>query len=197
MRALIVVVLFSGCTFAEKLPRGDQCSLTSDCDAPLVCRLGKCRIECATHRDCALGLNCLYEQQGGSCQLPEEASCALDSDCPSPLVCPMGTCTTVCMEDRDCAPGATCVCNGDDCACIDPAVDACLYNTDCPELQVCAYDLRCRDECRCAPDCAAPLQCVRFMTEVFRDGVPVTESQQFCDLAELRPGAEIVTTCPE
>jgi hypothetical protein len=196
MRALTMVLLVAGgCTFDEKLARGEQCGLTSDCDAPLVCRLGKCRIDCATNRDCALGLNCVYEDNAGACQLPEEAVCAIASDCDEPLRCVMSTCTTVCREDRDCAPGATCICEGVDCACVDMSTRACLYNTDCPEREVCAFDQRCRSECECAVDCAPPLACVRFDAEVVRDGMTVMEEQQFCDLANLRPGAEVLTEC--
>lgn len=168
MRALIVLLLVASAGCLEtKTARGGQCSLTSDCDAPLICRFEACRVECTTNRDCALGLDCLYdENQLGACQLPEEASCMDNNNCGEGQICAVRddgraqTCTTECGPERACPPGATCT----DGACLDPDNQPCLYNTDCDDAKACAFDLRCRDECLTDEDCRAPLTCREFDT---------------------------------
>lgn len=155
-RSIFAAVLFVGaCVPALPAAIGDQCQLTSECDAPLVCRIGACRKECATSRDCAAGLDCVLDNDKlGACQLPREAHCILNSDCPAPLVCgPMDhRCANVCTNDRDCPPGAMCV-GGT--ACVDPDRMPCVYNSDCVAMgmKVCAPDQRCRDECVGDTDC--------------------------------------------
>lgn len=169
MRPLILFALVAstGC-LETKTARGGQCSLTSDCDAPLVCRFEACRIECTSNRDCALGLDCLYdENQLGACQLPEEASCLDDANCGEGQICRVRddmmarTCTTECGPERACPPGATCM----EGACIDPDTQPCLYNSDCDNPKACAFDQRCRDECEVDGDCRAPLMCRTFTTD--------------------------------
>jgi len=159
------------------LTRGAACDLTSDCEAPLECRLARCRVECRDNRDCAAGLTCLLDNTGlGACQLPDETDCALDSDCIEPLVCVRGTCSNICREDRDCAPGASCLVDddaepstscpvggeppADGCACFDPATDGCLYAADCGPGLLCANDFRCRPGCGADADCRDGLACV-------------------------------------
>jgi hypothetical protein len=143
---------------------GAQCDLNSDCDAPLVCRIELCRVECASSRDCAIGFDCVFDGTGrGACQLEAETSCTLNSDCKSPLVCTMGECTNVCECDpdsppdacysRDCPPGATCIESDGDGgrACLDTSTRGCVYDSDCgvegESLEVCGGDARCRVEC--------------------------------------------------
>ena len=156
----LLFVLAASCT-TEPLSLGDGCDLPSDCDAPLVCRIGKCRIECINARDCAAGLNCIYDDQKlGSCQLPDEARCALNSDCTSPLVCAMGTCTNACATDEDCAPGATCDSVDGVPSCVDHGGKPCIYSSDCPMGNVCAVDQRCRQECTTDYDCRFGTSCV-------------------------------------
>lgn len=169
MRWTVVALLLAGCSDPE-LPRalGEQCDLTSDCDAPLVCRLARCRKECATSRDCAAGLDCLLDNDGlGACQLPEETRCDRDSDCPDPLVCTMGECTNRCNCDPemdpcpDCPPGARCIDDEEGArACIDLS-ESCVYGSECPNGQVCATDQRCRPECRVDEDCRYGTRCMR------------------------------------
>jgi len=162
---LVVALATSGCdcSLDEPLALGDQCELTSECDAPLVCRIARCRKECATSRDCAAGLLCVRDQNGdGACQLPAEKHCALASDCPAPLICAMGECRNECVMDVDCTPGQACVvspgsdggapvaCSGTGagCGCYDLSEDRpCVYSTECPTGLVCASDQRCRPEC--------------------------------------------------
>lgn len=55
MRALVCSMLGACAISSYGLSQGSECELTSDCDAPLVCRIGRCRRECATSRDCAAG----------------------------------------------------------------------------------------------------------------------------------------------
>jgi hypothetical protein len=157
----------SACEPVQPLSVGEQCSLNSECDAPLVCRIGACRIECSTSRDCAAGLDCLLDNDDlGACQLPDETRCALASDCPSPLVCNMSRCTNVCAEDRDCPPGATCMpADMGGTACVDPDRTACLYNTDCEDDRVCAPDQRCRVECLVDTDCRYRTVCTPRVTD--------------------------------
>lgn len=142
---------------------GGECELNSDCDPPLVCRLGYCRRECSTSRDCAAGLDCLKDAAGlGACQLPMETSCALDSQCQLPLVCTMGECTNACGACtvpgpcRDCPAGAQCVADVDGAlGCFDPSSRTCVYSSECGTDGefVCADDARCRLECTSDCDC--------------------------------------------
>jgi len=155
---------------------GEQCDLNSDCDAPLICRFGYCRIECDSARDCAAGFDCIFDnEQRGGCQLEIDLGCSVNSDCADVLVCTMGECTNRCGCDAtevpcpDCAPGAACVTADDGTpACLDPSVDSCVYDSDCPPLpgempepfQICAPDLRCRSACTSRSDCRNGEQCV-------------------------------------
>lgn len=142
---------------------GGECELNSDCDPPLVCRLGYCRRECSTSRDCAAGLDCLKDPSGlGACQLPMETHCALDSECTAPLVCTMGECTNSCGSCtaagpcRDCPAGAQCVLDADGMlGCFDPSSRTCVYSSECGTEGefVCAFDGRCRLECTSDCDC--------------------------------------------
>ncbi|MEM9073176.1 MAG: hypothetical protein AAGE52_32020 [Myxococcota bacterium] len=188
MRWTLILGLWAAVACVEtKTARGGQCSLTSDCDAPLVCRFQACRVECTTNRDCALGLDCLYDAtQFGACQLPEEATCLSDDNCGEGQICRVRdgrvqTCTTECQlcpdeddtrcaEFRGCPPGATCM----DGACIDPDSTPCLYNTECDDAKACAFDQRCRDECFTDEDCRPPLTCRDFDTDAGQ--------QRLCDI---------------
>lgn len=89
---------------------GGQCMLNSDCDEGLACRLGTCRVECRTDRDCDGQGQCLIEpgRNSGVCQLPEEEECKKRTDCPEGLVCAFEQCLYSCEEDDECASGSTC-----------------------------------------------------------------------------------------
>ena len=145
------------------LSLGSECDLNSDCDSPLVCRIGYCRVECSTSRDCGAGLDCVQgNDQLGACQLPIEKHCTNDSNCPSPLVCTMGQCSNACGSCtapgpcRDCPPGADCVLDTDGAlGCFDPSTRSCVYSSECGQMptEFCAFDGRCRAECRSDCDC--------------------------------------------
>ena len=167
------VAAVAACAPDLPLSLGSQCELNSDCETPLVCRIGYCRTECSTSRDCALGLDCLQDNQGlGACQLPQDTRCMLDSDCPETLVCTAGECTNECacpegVPCRDCPPGATCIERpGGARGCFDASTRTCVRNSDCrPEGEgfVCAADQRCRVECNTDADCRFDSVCYQFM----------------------------------
>jgi hypothetical protein len=139
---------------------GGQCALNSECETPLVCRLDRCRRECAATRDCPVGQLCVTDERGfGACLLPDELSCGVDSDCPASLVCRRTRCTQECVEDRDCAPGARCVDADGTRVCEDPTETTCRRNSDCGEGSICARDRRCRLPCRADRDCREGAAC--------------------------------------
>ncbi len=155
--ALGLLLIGSSCVEAPR-SLGTQCDLASDCQAPLVCRLGRCRRECGTVRDCAIGTQCVTDPDGlGACQLEAETRCTGDGECPAPLVCRESQCVNECEDaTRDCPPGAQCL----ESACVDPDGTLCRTDRDCAADQLCAPDLRCRDECRADRDCRDGASCV-------------------------------------
>jgi hypothetical protein len=201
---LVLVLVLGSCRGLSLLdPLGAQCELTSECDAPLVCRIGFCRNECATSRDCGAGLVCLLDNQGlGACQLPDERSCDRDSDCPDILVCRMSQCTNECncpdgeVPCADCVPGAACVTDTASSmrGCVDSA-RSCVWDTDCPTGTVC-LDERCRPECRVQADCRSGLSCVLgvFSTDPFApDGGTATAC--VCGLVDPPGGGGPLALC--
>lgn len=155
LRVLAACALLAACSERPDFTPGTECELNTECAAPLVCRLGRCRVECRARRDCAAGLECVRDDRGlGVCQLREETECERNSDCPDPLVCRFGSCTNACVDDRDCISGARCVASPDGGrACRDQAEEQCERNSDCPEPYICAADEHCREECREDRDC--------------------------------------------
>ena len=148
--------MLAGCT-QTRGGLGLQCERNSECQSPLVCRLTRCRVQCATQRDCPIGSICLIDADGvGSCRLDDEATCARPSDCPSPLACIAGECTNECGSNRDCPAGAKC--DPTTSGCVDIADRACVYDTECAPL-VCASDGRCRAECVEDRDCRPGAEC--------------------------------------
>ena len=103
-----------------------------DDHAPLVCRLGYCRNECATSEDCGAGQSCVLDlDKLGVCQLPTETHCTLATDCPPSLVCRFEQCVNACETDRDCLGGARCVVDPAGNACLDVGVVPCVFDGDC------------------------------------------------------------------
>lgn len=159
---LALFVALTGCSDRPVFEAGDGCALNSDCEPPLVCRLERCRAECAGTRDCELGSICVRDESGlGSCRLMDEAECTLNSDCPSPLVCRFAQCTNECAVDADCLAGS--MCTADDTTgelgCFDPSEMGCLQDSDCDTGRVCKPDGRCREECVSDRDCRDGLTC--------------------------------------
>jgi len=183
-----LALLLSACqTYTFPGAIGDQCDLNSDCDAPLVCKFGYCRVECDSARDCAAGFDCLFDnEQRGACQLEVDLGCSLNSDCADVLVCTMGECTNPCecepdeVPCPDCAPGAACVMADDgSTACLDVSVDNCVYDSDCPpgpddppdvRFEICAPDLRCRPACASNADCRNGETCTTDFRFAREDG---------------------------
>src|SRR5688500_2613621 len=129
--ALVALSVVAGCGVRRRSGTGAECELSSDCAAPLVCRLDRCRNECATSGDCPEGLSCVVDQDHlGACQLLSERECLLDSACPSPLVCRLEQCVNECVNDRDCLGGARC----EDGACIDVSGTSCVVDAECDAM---------------------------------------------------------------
>ena len=159
--ALLALLAF-GCGDRPTLEGGEGCDLNSDCAPPFVCRLDRCRIECAGSRDCPIGSLCVTDADGvGSCRLDDETECELDSDCPSPLVCRSAACTNECLTDDDCPAGSLCADDpsADGAGCFDPAETECRQPSDCPPDLSCTPDGRCRQECREDRDCRDGASC--------------------------------------
>jgi hypothetical protein len=161
--ALVMSAAALGCSERPVFNAGEACALNSDCEAPLVCRLERCRPECGGSRDCAVGSICVFDEDGlGSCRLPDESTCMLNSECPPPLVCRFGQCTNECAEHDDCLAGS--FCRPDEgtgeLGCFDPAQEDCDLDSDCTPPLVCKQDGRCREECIEHRDCRDNWQCV-------------------------------------
>jgi hypothetical protein len=164
IRARVIAFALLALTGCERpsVNVGSACSLNTECDAPLVCELGRCRRQCVDSRDCAAGLLCLsVGEMGGACQIDDEADCALSSDCGEHLACRFETCTTECADDRDCPPGASCKMDTEamSLACVEAVPELCIYNSDCPEGLVCNEDQQCVRECLSDRDCEDDRQC--------------------------------------
>lgn len=163
---LLALGLLAACDERVDFMPGDECELNTDCATPLVCRLGRCRVECRAQRDCQAGLECVRDAVGlGACQLPDETMCMRASDCEAPLVCHFGRCTNECVTDRDCPPGSSCVPDGDGASgCRDESMNECERTSDCVAMglpnKVCAVDGRCREPCRQDWDCADGRACL-------------------------------------
>ena len=185
-----------GCTCGEVTRGilGDQCELNSECDAPLVCRLGRCRKECATNADCDARTSCVKDAEGfGACQLADERMCDLDSECPEPLVCRGDSdarqCVNECETDRDCIAGARCLEYAEGKGCIDLVSRFCVHDGECAASEFCLGG-QCREQCRTMRDCGGRWLC----NEVPRgDGVLVgvccPPEDPMCGSAAIDAGA--------
>ncbi len=152
MRSAALALALVGCVGAGKQAAGEACGLNSECAAPLVCRLTRCRTECFETRDCPLGAGCVADEEGfGVCLLVDETECAQDGDCLPHLVCLDAQCVNECAEDRDCPPGTVCREGG----CEDPGrAMRCVYDEQCLAPFVCDPAAGvCRAECVGDRDC--------------------------------------------
>ncbi|HJL14315.1 MAG TPA: hypothetical protein RMH99_01595 [Sandaracinaceae bacterium LLY-WYZ-13_1] len=157
-----LLLLAAGCESPETL--GAQCDVNSDCEAPLVCRLDRCRRACVRTRDCPTRLACVLDEQGrGGCLLEEEARCVQASDCPEGLVCRFGRCTTECESDDECVPPTRCFEDPESgtnaCFAGDVEPTACQRDGDCEGLQRCFADGLCRPRCLADRDCGRGEAC--------------------------------------
>jgi hypothetical protein len=89
---------------------GATCSAAADCASPLVCRLGRCRAECAQNRDCPVPARCLLDPSHlGSCSLDTDERCASGGHmCPAALICVGDQCASTCRTDADCPSDGVC-----------------------------------------------------------------------------------------
>ncbi len=162
MRTLLAMLVLAGCGDRPTVDLGEGCSLNSDCESPYVCRLERCRIECARIRDCPIGSLCLPDANGiGACRLDDESECTLDGECTAPLVCRAGACTNECEVDGDCTAGSVCAMDMEtgELGCFDPSDTECIQPSDCPPDFVCKADGRCRPICREDRDCRDGASC--------------------------------------
>lgn len=103
--SILALVLLAGCQSAAAI--GASCARDSECSAPLVCRLGRCRNACTANRDCPLGSQCFLDPAGlGACQLDQDRSCT--SSCPTGLTCLSTGCVRVCSTPTECPTDGTC-----------------------------------------------------------------------------------------
>jgi alpha-tubulin suppressor-like RCC1 family protein len=142
------------CSPRPTSPLGSDCELSNQCAVPLVCRLGRCREECRSTRDCRAGLVCFRGDGLGACELAGE-TCVLSSDCPDPLVCVMGACANACATDADCPAETYCFHDPADPELILGCRPAprCELNTDCMGDRVCGPGGICQAECMGPRDC--------------------------------------------
>ncbi|MEM9071529.1 MAG: hypothetical protein AAGE52_23685 [Myxococcota bacterium] len=142
----LCVLAALACTEARS-GEGAECARNSQCAAPLVCALERCRNECNDGRDCPVGSSCVRTEDGfGVCLLSDELGCVADNECAGALVCRFERCTNEC--DDGCVPGTECR----EGACFDPASDQrCSRDGDCDEGA--CIGGRCRPECRSDRDC--------------------------------------------
>lgn len=150
VRTLFFLALVFGACSTEPRVLGDKCSASSDCDAPLVCRLERCRVECVNVRDCPFGLTCLRDQHGNaSCEVESEAGCVTDADCPASLACDGGECTNRCGSTMPCAGGLIC---RSSLVCADTEDGPCGPACTGMDCTVCGDDQRC-ESASCRREC--------------------------------------------
>jgi alpha-tubulin suppressor-like RCC1 family protein len=105
---LAVMVLVVGCESGARL--GDSCARAAECSTPLVCRLARCRSECAANRDCPVGATCLLDESGlGACSVEVDRRCGSGgTECPTPLSCAFDRCVNTCTTAADCPSDGEC-----------------------------------------------------------------------------------------
>jgi hypothetical protein len=134
-----------------------------------VCRLGRCRVDCANDRDCAAGARCVFgAESAGACTIASEATCTSDS-CASGLVCTSAgcrdACTDVCRGGNVCQAGI-CLPGDTDAGVIGDAGTAgailCAHTSDCTAPRICVdTDLIsiCEMPCTTGADCSGDVDC--------------------------------------
>jgi hypothetical protein len=174
--ALVASMLLAACQSGAT--PGAACMRSTECGGSLVCRLGRCRAECASDRDCPLGARCYLASEVGACELPAIDVCAAIA-CAPPLVCRDGRCSQVCETASDCGGGAcvagTCErATGDAGVLADGSVarrQTCTAPSDCPAGSACTSIgggvFYCRPSCATSSDCVGHVgpasTCVEMM----------------------------------
>jgi hypothetical protein len=108
-RALLLLFVFAALGCESRAALGASCVRASECTAPLVCSLSRCRSECREQRDCPIGALCVLDPTGnGSCALPDDPDCRV-SGCTGELACVGSVCVNLCSSIAECPPGSQCV----------------------------------------------------------------------------------------
>jgi alpha-tubulin suppressor-like RCC1 family protein len=131
LAGLLAIVVASIALACQAPPAsGASCVRNAECAAPLVCRIDRCRTECAAQRDCPAGARCLLDADGhGACSLASDV-CTETAECGG-LACIDGRCENPCASVVDCAIGSFCVSEGGRARCVRPdAVDAAITPHD-------------------------------------------------------------------
>jgi hypothetical protein len=106
--ALSLCFLLVACEHAAA--PGAVCTTSSQCSAPLACRLGRCRSECVASRDCPIGARCLLDEDGlGACSIDQDDRCESGgASCPTGLTCLGGRCVNTCTDASECPSDGEC-----------------------------------------------------------------------------------------
>ena len=158
---------------APSLTVAQGCSLSSECQSPLVCAFAKCHQACKSSRDCTKGERCV--QSDRPYYVCQKQSCSRNSDCLGKQVCAQdGQCHDECLTQKDCL--ADQVCTAGACADTSELVNGALPNnaagdggdgtgqrctlpTDCPGDLVCLRGGVCGAECIGDKDCRKTYVC--------------------------------------
>ncbi len=104
-----------------QLPAETSCSLTSECEAGLVCNFGTCTTACVEDRDCGEGAQCKHEdpedpESPTACIEVLTEACIYNSDCHDPetnptfMICDeRQRCRYECIDSNDCEPPDICM----------------------------------------------------------------------------------------
>jgi hypothetical protein len=111
---LLTAVAAPSCSKSSESGIAGNCSINSDCDAPLVCAFGRCHSECAESRDCTSGERCVISTAGGGvCQLTQESTCSGGAFCEVGEVCGVDEqCRVSCTTSGVCTKGDYCLTTG-------------------------------------------------------------------------------------
>lgn len=168
--ASVVSVLWLGCAdeSTERLV-AQGCSLSSECQSPLVCAFAKCSRACKASRDCAAGERCVQTEKAS--YICQKQGCARDSDCFGKQVCASDAkCHDECMTAKDCL--ADQVCSVGACADASELVNGALPNVlpkegtaqRCAFSTDCAGDFVCLHGGLCGPECVEDRDCLTTET---------------------------------
>ncbi len=117
MRALSLALALALAACQAAPSPGASCARTSECQAGLVCRYGRCRAECSANADCPIGAACLLGSDGrGVCGLDADLGCTdtgTGRRCASGLVCVAERCERPCTGAADCPVDGLCLPVGD------------------------------------------------------------------------------------
>ena len=169
------VFIFACVDESPAAPLKSACSLSSDCNAPLICAFQKCHTECKASSDCPNGERCVQSTKPFFvCQTLDTRNCSRNSDCQGEIqVCANdGQCRDACITERDCPKEQLCtagVC-ADKKELVDGGLAAaatadaasgapCEYASQCPGDLICREGA-CREECLVDKDCDVGRRCI-------------------------------------